>query len=176
MGEINTRGAVRSKVSGFPAGNDNECLSKTEITATNTAVVNGSYGNTECPMREDITENVIEIKDHVLLVDNITIPKGNSDFHRANVVSYANKYINGVFDSQMQAPCIFENSSDILQSVNGGFTVEINRGSGIVYNHVEVRVNDWNSEVSYDDYVSIVIIQVSALPIMKRAEIKVFYR
>lgn len=47
--EINTRGMVHSKVPGFPAGNDNECLSKTEITATGRALVNGSYGDNECP-------------------------------------------------------------------------------------------------------------------------------
>lgn len=54
--EINTRGMVRSKAPGFPAGNDAECLSKSEITATGRALVNGSYGDNECPTIEDIAE------------------------------------------------------------------------------------------------------------------------
>ena len=52
--EINTRGMVRSKVSSFPAGSDAECLSKLEITGTGKALVNGSYGDNECPVIDDV--------------------------------------------------------------------------------------------------------------------------
>lgn len=53
--EINTRGAVRAKVSGFPSGNDAECLIKSEILngSFRTAVL-GSYEKTECPMNDDV--------------------------------------------------------------------------------------------------------------------------
>lgn len=52
--EINTRGMVRSKVASFPAGNETECLTKSEITSTGKALVNGSYGDNECPVIDDI--------------------------------------------------------------------------------------------------------------------------
>lgn len=54
--EINTRGMVRSKISGFPAGSDAECLSKSQITATGEALVNGFYGDNECPVIEDVVK------------------------------------------------------------------------------------------------------------------------
>lgn len=54
--EINTRGMVRSKVASFPTGNDTECLSKSEITSTGKTLVNGSYGDNECPVIEDVVK------------------------------------------------------------------------------------------------------------------------
>lgn len=60
--EINTRGMVRSKAPGFPAGDDNECLTKSEITITEKALVNGSYGDNECP----VIDNVLPVKDIAL--------------------------------------------------------------------------------------------------------------
>lgn len=54
--EINTRGMVRSKAPGFPSGNDAECLSRPEITTTGKALVNGSYGDNECPVIEDVVK------------------------------------------------------------------------------------------------------------------------
>lgn len=56
--EINTRGMVRSKVASFPAGNDAECLSKTEILSQSgqDAYIGGSYGNTECARIDDVKQ------------------------------------------------------------------------------------------------------------------------
>lgn len=54
--EINTRGMVRSKVSGFPSENDNECLAKAEILATRKAIVNGNYGDNEYPVIDDVVK------------------------------------------------------------------------------------------------------------------------
>lgn len=58
MGEINTRGMVRLKAPGFPAGNDNECLSKSEILVSYFTKVGGNYGANECPLIDDITLNI----------------------------------------------------------------------------------------------------------------------
>lgn len=52
--EINTRGMIRAKISSFPSGNDNECMTKAEIIGTNLAIVNGSYGDNECPILDDV--------------------------------------------------------------------------------------------------------------------------
>lgn len=71
--EINTRGMVRSKASGFPAGNDNECLTKAEITSTGKALVNGSYGDNECPVIDDVVRTEIRP-----LQSEITIKRGGA--------------------------------------------------------------------------------------------------
>lgn len=71
--EINTRGMVRSKAPGFPAGNDNECLTKSDITITEKALVNGSYGNNECPVIEDVVKAEIHP-----LQSEITIKRGTA--------------------------------------------------------------------------------------------------
>lgn len=60
--EINTRGMVRSKAPGFPAGNDNECLRKAEIINTGKALVNSTYGDNECP----VIDNIVPSKDIAL--------------------------------------------------------------------------------------------------------------
>lgn len=71
--EINTRGMIRSKISSFPVGNDNECLSKSEITTTEKALVHGSYGDNECPVIDDVVR--AEIRP---LQSEITIKRGNT--------------------------------------------------------------------------------------------------
>lgn len=56
--EINTRGMIRAKISPFPSGNDNECMTKAEIIGSNVAIVNGSYGDNECPVLDDVQLSV----------------------------------------------------------------------------------------------------------------------
>lgn len=93
--EINTRGTVRSKVLGFPSGNDAECLSKSEITATGRALVNGSYGDNECPVIEDVVKAEIHP-----LQSEITIKRGTADI--INLSGYISEillvklYTNGI--------------------------------------------------------------------------------
>ena len=57
--EINTRGLIRAKISGFPTGNDAECMTKAEILSTGMALVNGTYSDNECPMIDDVVGNVV---------------------------------------------------------------------------------------------------------------------
>lgn len=58
--EINTRAMLRAKLGSFPAGNDEECMSKSEILATGLANVVGNYLDNECPKIDDvIKKNVV---------------------------------------------------------------------------------------------------------------------
>lgn len=54
MGEIATRGMIRAKISSFPTGNDNECLTKSEIIGTRVAIVDGNFSEYECVDIESI--------------------------------------------------------------------------------------------------------------------------
>ena len=54
MSEVATREMIRAKISSFPSGNDTECLSKAEALATTEALINGSYGDAECPVIDDV--------------------------------------------------------------------------------------------------------------------------
>lgn len=90
MGEINTRGIVRLKVPSFPSGNDAECLSKSEITATGRALVNSTYGDNECP----VIDNIVPSKDIALgyvdannKVHYIATLMNNPTFSRAEIKS-----------------------------------------------------------------------------------------
>lgn len=54
--EINTRGAIRSKMPSFPAptsGHENECLTKSEI-IVGAFTVYGNYGQNEYPLLDDV--------------------------------------------------------------------------------------------------------------------------
>lgn len=57
--EINTRGLLRAKISGFPSGNDAQVLTKSEILATGMAIISGSYADLECPLIDHVQGNVI---------------------------------------------------------------------------------------------------------------------
>ncbi|WP_455593040.1 hypothetical protein [Bacteroides sp.] len=59
MGEINTRGMVRDKISSFPSGADSQCLTKSEVLAYGVAMVSGSYVDNECVMITDIQGKAI---------------------------------------------------------------------------------------------------------------------
>lgn len=93
--EINTRGAVRAKVSGFPSGNDAECLIKSEIVSTGVAKVNGDYEDYECPVIDDVLPNVITWE-YTFLISPTSLNFGSTGGTQdVLVTSYKRKYING---------------------------------------------------------------------------------
>lgn len=60
--EINTVGAIQDKFGGYwVEWPRSQCLTKAEILASNVFIVNGSYGDTECPRMDDIAKGIFPI-------------------------------------------------------------------------------------------------------------------
>lgn len=145
MGEINTRGMIRAKISSFPSGNDTECLSKTEVLATNTAVINGSYGNTECPAIEDIIANVITY-DYSLDITPTYKLWGANDSYKGidiKVTSKKNTYVNGVLSKSEDASFSFEWTSGNTDK----FYASSDYSSGII--NVYPKYNNYDTYYRY---------------------------
>lgn len=91
--EIATWGMIRAKMPAFPApaaGQDNECLTKSEILNMEGVEVNGNYDDNECP----VIEHVVPTKDIALgyvdannKVHYIATLMNNPTFSRAEIKS-----------------------------------------------------------------------------------------
>lgn len=102
MSEIATWSMIRSKISSFPAptsGRGNECLTKSEIISLGgeNVRVEGTYGNAECVMLDDVLANVITWE-YTLSVSPTSLSYGYSGGTQSiKVTSYKRKYINGSY-------------------------------------------------------------------------------
>lgn len=96
MGEINTRGAIRSKISEFPSGSDSECLTKTQIISTGAAIVNGSYGDNECPVIDNVLPNVISWNYYFSVSPTSLTFVSTSESKPVSITSYRRKAVNGI--------------------------------------------------------------------------------
>lgn len=102
MSEVATWSMIRSKISSFPApssGRGNECLTKSEIVSMGgeNLRINGSYGNNECVMLDDILANVITWE-YTFNVSPISLSfDAIGGTKSVSVTSYKRKYINGSY-------------------------------------------------------------------------------
>lgn len=169
MGEIATWAMIHAKIPSFPAptsGHENECLTKSEITSKGGVRVNGSYGNSECVMLDDIELHVFT-QEIVFRANDLRITKyDNTVVHRINVDNYVNQYINEVFDVRY-TPTLILNSPNYIDSPDGGFSINVSlEGS-----YIDVML----MASSMTDGEPVIISITQYYPPFNKLNIKVFY-
>lgn len=105
MSEIATWSMIRSKIPSFPAptsGRDNECLTKSEILAKGgeNVRVEGSYGNGECVMLDNVLANVITWEYTFSVTPTSLSFDAIGGTRQVSVTSYKRKYLNGSYTGQ----------------------------------------------------------------------------
>lgn len=172
--EIATWGMIRAKVSAFPApaaGRENECLTKSEILSLGgeNVRIEGSYGDGECVMLDNVIQNVITFQ-YEFSADNLYIPSHDGSTHTVNIRSYAYKYINGVYSSATYIPWVLDSPErEEIWSRDGGFGIYINSKGR---DYLDVMIWACNAYVDSEDFATINLTQY--IPTFPKLEIKVF--